>query len=636
MRAALASVCVLQINQRAMKKLFTTLFLLFAADAAHAQVVTTLPAVVNSVTDFGNGPMKFRVVQGSAFIFTSQGSGVGSTSGSSTALTLTATPATPPAVGGAISGAGISSGTTVVAFNGTTGVTMSAAMNVPAASALAWGAACPGSVGSAPYIQGAAGAGYYILYTQARVCAASPGGPANAVLTLPIELPNSGGGGSVSFANPTATAGPAGINGSAVTAMRSDAAPAVQVGSNTQKGLLQYDGTGICGTSGVISLCSPYPTVPVAANPTATAGSAAVNGSAATFMRSDGAPAVQGASSTQPGLVPAWPGNTTTFFRGDGTYAPLNFSAIAGQWALAQGPTMGAGTALGSVAGGTPTALSAAQITALINVATASLSGALPAWPNNITTYFRGDGSYATLNYAALGTAPIANGGTGQTTQQAALNALAPTPTRAGDVMYYNGTNWVSLPGNNSGTQFLQETAAGVPSWATVSGTGTLTTQTAGAGIVFSSGATCTTTCTVSLALTNATLQASPANPTATANTTGVMMGLGTTCKLTPVYSGRIKLEFIGVIANSGTATTQIKVFFGTGTAPANAAAIAGTQVGNVLALDEPTATFQAAFANGGVITGLTPGTAYWFDLSLAASAGTSTMKNVSCNAVEL
>lgn len=43
-----------------------------------------------------------------------------------------------------------------------------------------------------------------------------------------------------------------------------------------------------------------------------------------------------------------------------------------------------------------------AQVTALINLATTSLSGALPAWPNNTTTFFRGDGTYATLNCAAL------------------------------------------------------------------------------------------------------------------------------------------------------------------------------------------------------------------------------------------
>lgn len=42
------------------------------------------------------------------------------------------------------------------------------------------------------------------------------------------------------------------------------------------------------------------------------------------------------------------------------------------------------------------------QLTALINVATASLNGALPAWPNNTTTFFRGDGTYQTLNCAAI------------------------------------------------------------------------------------------------------------------------------------------------------------------------------------------------------------------------------------------
>src|SRR5579872_4485129 len=49
------------------------------------------------------------------------------------------------------------------------------------------------------------------------------------------------GGAAPSPANPTATAGPMAINGVAVTFMRSDAAPAVQVGSASQLGLLQVD-----------------------------------------------------------------------------------------------------------------------------------------------------------------------------------------------------------------------------------------------------------------------------------------------------------------------------------------------------------------------------------------------------------
>ena len=42
------------------------------------------------------------------------------------------------------------------------------------------------------------------------------------------------------------------------------------------------------------------------------------------------------------------------------------------------------------------------QVTARIQAATSSLSGALPAWPNSTTTFFRGDGTYATLNAAAV------------------------------------------------------------------------------------------------------------------------------------------------------------------------------------------------------------------------------------------
>lgn len=73
----------------------------------------------------------------------------------------------------------------------------------------------------------------------------------------------------------------------------------------------------------------------------------------------------------------------------------------------------------------------------------------------------------------------ISQGGTGQTSQTAAFNALAPNPTRAGDLIYWNGSNWINLAGNNSGTQVLQETSSGVPSWVSAGGTGTVTSVTA-------------------------------------------------------------------------------------------------------------------------------------------------------------
>lgn len=109
------------------------------------------------------------------------------------------------------------------------------------------------------------------------------------------------------FANPSATAGPAAVDGSAVTSMRSDAAPAIQLGSATQKGIVQVDGSTITASAGVITAVGGAS----GANPTATAGPNAVNGSATTFMRSDAAPAIQKASSSQFGIVEV-DGNTIT------------------------------------------------------------------------------------------------------------------------------------------------------------------------------------------------------------------------------------------------------------------------------------------------------------------------------------
>lgn len=86
--------------------------------------------------------------------------------------------------------------------------------------------------------------------------------------------------------------------------------------------------------------------------------------------------------------------------------------------------------------------------------------------------------SFSNIN----GTATIAQGGTGATSASGAFSNLAPTPTRAGDVMYWNGTAWVTLAGNNSSTQVFTENSSGVPSWSTA-GSGTITAVVAGYGM---------------------------------------------------------------------------------------------------------------------------------------------------------
>lgn len=188
--------------------LYALLFLFCMAAGAVAQTAITLPYAANAVADLGNGPLKARVTAGNASIFTSQGSGVGSTSGLSTTLALTSTPATPPIIGGLISGNGITSGTTVAAYNGVTSITLSAAMSVPSSTTVSWGAACPASAAGIPsqYIPASVQSDYYLLYTQARICAISPGGPVNTLLILPVfydqTTPGGGGGGGGSPSGP--------------------------------------------------------------------------------------------------------------------------------------------------------------------------------------------------------------------------------------------------------------------------------------------------------------------------------------------------------------------------------------------------------------------------------------------------
>ena len=79
-------------------------------------------------------------------------------------------------------------------------------------------------------------------------------------------------------------------------------------------------------------------------------------------------------------------------------------------------------------------------------------------------------GSIATqaLTLGWTGTLAGSRGGWGQ---------ALPTPTRAGDVFYYNGTSWASLAGNNTGTQVFTENSSGVPSWAS-SGSGVVSSGT--------------------------------------------------------------------------------------------------------------------------------------------------------------
>lgn len=262
----------------------------------------------------------------------------------------------------------------------------------------------------------------------------------------------------------------------------------------------------------------------------------------------------------------------------------------------------------------------------------------------NVTATLGGSPTTALVNAASItlgwtGQLAITRGGTGAATSQAAINAMHPTPSGAGTIAYYNGTNWVALAGNATGTRVLQEDSSGVPSWV-VAGTGTVTSAQIAAGNGISVSGTCTITisgtCTVARVFTNAAVQASPAAPANTASTTGVMSGFGSGCTLTPVLNGRmdISIQFAhanNIVPNTGT----VELRYGTGAAPAANVAVIGTQASAAMVVTYGVANALIPTTLRAVVTGLSVGTAYWFDLSRFVSANSMTVGTVACSGIE-
>lgn len=157
-----------------------------------------------------------------------------------------------------------------------------------------------------------------------------------------------------------------------------------------------------------------------------------------------------------------------------------------------------------------------------------------------------------------------------QNTTGTAANLAGCTGTAAGDLCYYTGSSWARIVGNNSGTQYLQETSSGVPSWTTPGGTGTVTVV--GAGSLTS---------------------------------TALVTGGGSQTVQTPNTSATLSSG--GNLSTPGTVTAA--GFTGTGTTPAAAELIAGT--GSI-----PTLTANGA----GFAAPTTGGTAYLFKLPATIS----------------
>ena len=132
-------------------------------------------------------------------------------------------------------------------------------------------------------------------------------------------------------------------------------------------------------------------------------------------------------------------------------------------------------------------------------------------------------------------------------------------------------------------------------------------------------------------------------NPAGTTSTgAAVMMGLGVGSPAwvaTPVISGRFLVIATGQLANNTASDgAAVNIRWGLGTPPANGAALTGTQIGGAALLtgNAGSAALAVPFCLVGIITGLTPGVAVWFDLALRAlTGGTATAFNSTVQVIE-
>lgn len=120
-----------------------------------------------------------------------------------------------------------------------------------------------------------------------------------------------------------------------------------------------------------------------------------------------------------------------------------------------------------------------------------------------------------------------------------------------------------------------------------------------------------------------APVQLTPAGPGATASTTLVMMGLGSTLAYTPASTGLVLITVGGqFFTNTAAVGVTLTGRYGTGTPPVNGAAVTGTRWP---AAADPTFGAATTTTAGNpfsftAMLALVKGTTYWFDLALATA----------------
>jgi len=117
-------------------------------------------------------------------------------------------------------------------------------------------------------------------------------------------------------------------------------------------------------------------------------------------------------------------------------------------------------------------------------------------------------------------------------------------------------------------------------------------------------------------------------SPTGSSNTsTGQAMGFGASCKLAIVDGTRAHVFFSGVMNSQSGTGCIVQFIFGTGTPPANGATTGlgtiGTQV--LECAGNGSSSLSEIFSINRVLTGLSPGTTYWFDILVKSTSASFT-----------
>ena len=471
-----------------------------------------------------------------------------------------------------------------------------------------------------------------------------------------------------SGANPTATAGPAPVNGSATTFMRSDAAPAVQLGTASVPGLLQGDGATLAIVSGII-VVNPANNFAWTGNNSHSGTELFTGTTTPTFATGDlfiggifgGTPSLGATgegtiylSSTQ-GLTVGGRGSTNDFALYNSSFSfpicqlPHNGAAFIcnGIGVYANGNSVATSPFVNANAGSSASFqfqignnTSATEVTHTLNSsANVSGNGANSYTINSAApSFWQGAGTNswevdASANFYLLKI-------TGST-QCVHVNSAGQTSGTGADCGTASGANPTATAGpsavNGSAGTFMRSDAAPAVQVATSGQQGII--QGDGATVTITAGTLrCTTATGTQIGCMNLaqSSQAAPANATVTAAVTpGKMLGFGLVCTITPRSTGRVRFTLISGTFNSSIATIpNLQMYYGTGVAPSNNANATGTALGSLLA--GPSTTQNNIASTDGIVTGLTLGNAVWFDFAgFGGSSETVSVTNNTCIAQE-